>query len=270
MLQHKIILNGKKIYYTKEGKGETAVVLLHGFGEDSSIWKDQIPDLVSYRLIIPDLPGTGSSEMIDDMSMAGLAEVVKKIIDSENIKKFILIGHSMGGYIALAFAEKYSTMLLGLGLFHSTAFADSEEKIKTRQKGIQFIKDNGAFPFLKNMIPGLYSEESKKEKSFLIDQHLEASKSFSKEALVSYYESMIKRPDRTNVLKTSTVPVLFIAGKEDAAVPLEDILTQSHLAEVSFIYILEHSGHMGMVEETEKANQILVTFIAACENQLFD
>jgi pimeloyl-ACP methyl ester carboxylesterase len=270
MLQHEIIVNGKKIYFTKKGNGETALVLLHGFGEDSSIWKNQFPALASYQLIIPDLPGTGSSEMIDDMSMPGIAEVIKKILDVEHIKKCILIGHSMGGYTALAFAEKYPNMLFGLGLFHSTAFADSEEKIKTRKKGIQFILDNGAFPFLKNMIPGLYSEESKREKSFLIDQHLEASKSFSKEALVAYYESMISRPDRTNVLKTSTVPVLFIAGKEDAAVPLEDILTQSHLAEVSFIYILEHSGHMGMVEETEKANQILVTFIAACENQLFN
>jgi hypothetical protein len=83
----------------------------------------------------------------------------------------------MGGYIALAFAEKYANMLSGLGLFHSTALADSEEKINARNKGIQFIKDNGAYPFLKNMIPGLYSEESKQPKTFLIDQHLDASKS---------------------------------------------------------------------------------------------
>ena len=270
MLHQEIIYNGKKIYYSKEGNGETAVVLLHGFGEDSSIWKNQIPHLVSYRLIIPDLPGTGPSEMIDDMSMEGLAEVIKKILEAENIYKCVLIGHSMGGYIALAFAEKYTGMLSGLGLFHSTAFADSEEKIKTRKKGIQFIKDNGAFLFLKNMIPGLYSEKSKNTYSKEVDEHLETAKSLSNEALIAYYESMILRPDRTNILKTSNVPILFIAGKDDAAVPLQDILTQSHLAEVSFIYILEHSGHMGMVEEREKANEILVTFIAACENQSFD
>jgi pimeloyl-ACP methyl ester carboxylesterase len=268
MAKLEIKLDDKKIVYNKEGDGET-VVLLHGFGENSNVWKNQQPALASYQLIIPDLPGTGPSEMISDMSMEGLAEVVKRILEVENINKCILIGHSMGGYIALAFAEKYPGMLTGLGLFHSTALADTEEKINARKKGIQFIKDNGAYPFLKNMIPGLYSEESKQSKTYLIDQHLEESKSFSKEALITYYESMIKRPERTNVLKTSTVPVLFIAGKDDVAVPLDDILTQSHLAEVSFIYILEQSGHMGMAEEIEKANQILVTFIAACENQLF-
>ena len=268
MLQQQIKVDGKNIFYTIEGTGET-VILLHGFGEDCNIWKNQIPSLTSYNLIVPDLPGSGSSEMITDMTMEGLAEAVKAILDKEKIEKCILIGHSMGGYIALAFAEKYAPMLSGLGLFHSTAYADGEEKINTRKKGIQFMKDNEALLFLKNMIPGLYAEESKKNNFKIIEQHLESAKSLSKEALIAYYESMIRRPDRTNVLKTSTVPVLFIAGKDDAAVPLEDILTQTHLPDVSFIYILEHSGHMGMVEEVEKANEILVTFIAACENQLF-
>src|SRR5690349_2626165 len=98
------------LFYRENGKGP-AVVLLHGFGEDSTVWKDQYEAFPGFQLLLPDLPGSGGSPMIPDMSMEGMAAVIQQWLDSLNIEQCILVGHSMGGYIALAFAETYSSRL---------------------------------------------------------------------------------------------------------------------------------------------------------------
>ena len=277
----------KKIFYRIEGNGP-AVILVHGFGEDGEVWKEQVDYLKGkFRLIIPDLPGSGRSEPIDDMSMEGMAEVIRVILDQEvshssnEIPKFddtqnpltggrgasppggrgALIGHSMGGYIALAFAEKYPALLSGFGLVHSSAFADNDEKIATRRKGIEFIKEHGAFEFLKTAIPNLFSPASKEKNPGQIEEFIRQQDNFLAGNLVSYYEAMIQRPDRTEVLKNSTIPVLFIMGKYDKAVPMEDGLKQCYLPENSYIHILHQSGHMGMIEEPDKSNKALEEFL---------
>ncbi|HEY0042602.1 MAG TPA: alpha/beta hydrolase, partial [Flavisolibacter sp.] len=177
----------------------------------------------------------------------------------------VLIGHSMGGYVTLAFAEKYPTALNAFGLFHSTAFADSEEKKETRRKGIAFIEEHGAYEFLKTATSNLYAPVTKAEKGQLIDEHLKTVRNADGAALVTYYQSMIKRPDRTAVLKNSRVPVLFVMGRHDNAVPLSDGLKQCHLPQLSYIELLEHAGHMGMVEEAEQTNAILNMFMKSLE-----
>ncbi|HJW17746.1 MAG TPA: alpha/beta hydrolase [Flavisolibacter sp.] len=266
-----ITIKGKRLSYRCQGEG-AVVVLLHGFGEDSSIWKNQFEAFPALKLIIPDLPGTGRSDMIDDMSMEGLAESIKALIEHETASLFfkegephsvIMIGHSMGGYITLAFAEKYHHMLRGFGLFHSTAFADSEEKKQIRQKGIGFIQSHGAIEFLKTSIPNLYSPVTKEKNPQLIEEQINVSRNFSPSSLVSYYVSMINRPDRTEVLKQTHLPVLFVLGKYDTAVPLKDGLEQSYLPELSYIHILNESGHMGMIEEGVEADRILKNYIAS-------
>ena len=180
----------------------------------------------------------------------------------------ILIGHSMGGYITLAFVDKYPHMLKGFGLFHSNSFADSEEKRETRKKGIQFIEQHGPFEFLKTAIPNLYGPVTKDQNPSLIEEHIGASHNFSDAALVCYYKSMMARPDRSHLLKQTPLPVIFILGKYDTAVPMEDGLKQCHLPPVSYIHVLEESGHMGMIEETKKTNQILNEYLKAISNPL--
>ena len=269
MHEKEVTLKGKRLYYRTIGQGHS-VVLLHGFGEDSTVWKNQIDAMHEYKLIIPDLPGTGKSEMIDDMSMEGLAEAIKEMIVHETASLFykegepgsiIMIGHSMGGYITLSFVEKYHQMLKGFGLFHSTAYADSEEKIQTRRKGIEFINQHGAFEFLRTTTPNLYAPITKKEKPHLIKEHIDSLYNFSGAAIVSYYMSMIGRPDRTELLKNTHLPVLFIFGKHDTIVPLKDGLEQCFLPNLSYIHILENSAHMGMIEEAKKANEYLLAYL---------
>ena len=304
MQTQELIYQGKKLFYRIAGEGPL-VVLLHGFGEDGTIWKGQYDIFPRHRLLIPDLPGSGRSEAIADMSMEGLAEAVKAVLEASlpglskgggtattrgQLKQdvsarkdtsvgevrvpanpllggggAVLIGHSMGGYITLAFAEKYPGHLRAVGLFHSTAFADREEKKETRQKGIRFIEEHGAVEFLKTATPNLYAPQSREQHPEWIEEHLAAVHNFSAPNLVSYYKAMMQRRDRPYVLQEANVPGLVVLGRHDTAVPLPDGLKQSHLPQLSYIHILEGAGHMGMVEEKEKANDILTQFVNTIE-----
>lgn len=250
------------LFYRKQGEGQT-VVLLHGFGEDSSIWENQILALSNqYKLIIPDLPGSGHSTFIPNANIDTYADCVMDILQNENINTpIILLGHSMGGYITLSFAEKNPKLLKGIGLLHSSSYADTEEKKTGRKKSIEFIEVNGASAFLKTAIPGLFSEEFNKINPSIVETLVIEGNHFSKESLIQYYEAMIARPDRSFVLKAANYPVLFIAGKYDKAVPIEFSLEQSHLPKISYINILNKSAHMGMLEETEKFNAAILHFL---------
>ena len=256
-----LLYQNKKIFYRITGTGKP-VILIHGFGEDATVWQNQVDFLKNkFQLIIPDLPGSGQSEMIDDMSMEGMAETIHSIIHEENIESCPVIGHSMGGYILLALMEKYWNQVSAFGLFHSSAFADSEEKKATRRKGIEFINRHGAFEFLKTTTPNLFSHITKDERPELIDKQIASLDNFLPSALVSYYKAMMQRPDRTEMLRKATVSVLFIMGKYDVAVPVDDGLKQCHLPEKSYIHILRQSGHMGMLEEPGNSNRILEEFL---------
>lgn len=257
-----------KIFYRTVGAGKP-VVLIHGFAEDGDVWRNQIPFLKDHcYLIIPDLPGSGKSELISDVSIEGMAELIKALIDFELQSSSaaaeaegVLIGHSMGGYISLALAEKYPAMFSSIALVHSSAFADSEEKKANRFKSIEFVKKNGAFEFLKAVITDLFSETWAINNQDVIDKQIEKSKEFTDEAIIAYYQAMINRPDRTAVLKNFDKPIMFIIGEHDKAVPFDQSMQQCYLPDQSHIHILRNSAHMGMFEETGKVNATLLQFI---------
>lgn len=255
--------HASQIFYRISGNGKP-VVLIHGFGEDGDIWQHQIPVLEKqYTVIIPDLPGSGKSEMIADMSIDGMGDCIKELVASlysGSLLPACLLGHSMGGYITLAVAEKYPQLIHAAGLVHSSAYADSEEKKAARSKSIEFIKEHGAFEFLKTAIPGLFKEP---ENNKACEALVAAGNNFSANALVAYYTAMINRPDRTEILKAATQPFLFIMGQYDKAVPFEHSLQQSSLPQQSHITILRNSAHMGMVEETAATNKALLDFLAS-------
>ena len=185
--------------------------------------------------------------------------VAELLNDQKNL--FTLIGHSMGGYITLAFAEKYPGLLQAFSLFHSSAYADDDAKKESRKKGIEFIKNNGAISFLKNTSPNLFSDITKQVKPELVEQLIDLSRYFADEALIQYYETMMQRPDRTPVLQSFNRPVLFMIGKGDNAVPLQASLEQVHLQSVDQVKILQNSGHMGLWKEKEEATLFLMNFL---------
>lgn len=260
MKNYSIKYKDSTIHYAITGKG-FPVMLLHGFGEDSRVWSNQIRYLADqFTLIVPDIPGSGKSDRLTGInSMEAYAECINAILENEKIDQLVMIGHSMGGYITLAFQEMFPDKLISFGLFHSSAFADDEAKKEARSKSIDFIQANGALAFLKTSTPGLFMNAEKSEND--IQQLLEKGKSFTKEALIVYYEAMIARPDRTKLLKDAKIPVLIIAGEHDKAVPFELSLKQSHMPSNCSFNVLRNSAHMGMLEETEASNLILANFL---------
>ena len=250
------------IHYRVIGNG-AAVMLIHGFAEDNSIWNDISAALSeNYQLILPNIPGSGGSpamtiqHSIDDYAAAMLA-----ILQEEQLANVVVIGHSMGGYIALAMAEKKPSTIKALGLIHSSAYADDALKIATRQKAISFLQENGSQAFLKTSLPGLFADPLQHKKS--IDNLLQKAENCSCDTLIQYYEAMIKRPDRTELLVTAKFPVLFVMGFEDKAVPFSHSLQQSHLPPIGHISILRGSAHMGMIEDPAKSLLVLTDFLRA-------
>lgn len=263
---NEFLYNSRTVRYRKEGSG-FPVVLLHGFAEDSSVWKQQVSFLHPYAtVIIPDLPGSGESEIWQkedgsDITMAGYADCLYDLLRYENISRCFVFGHSMGGYITLALVEKYPDVIQGFGFVQSTAFADSEEKKAMRLKGISTMEQYGSYSFVKNTTPSLLSDEYKATHGYEIESLINKGYNFDKAALQQYYKAMWLREDKTGVLRNSRVPVLFIAGKDDKAAPLAGLLKQVYLPAVSYIHIIDAYGHMLMWERANEVNEYLIRFI---------
>lgn len=259
-----------QVSYEDAGTGP-ALVLLHGFPFSSSIFQQLVEALAgTYRLIAPDFPGAGSTSALsrpEEASMEMLADLVKMILDQEKVQQCVLTGHSMGGYVALAFAAAFPERLKGLCLLHSTAYDDSEEKKQARIRSIQFIQTHGSELFLKQMVPGLFASHFTHTHSELVNQIVKQSQRIPAEMLIGYYKAMLKRPDRSYVLRTLKVPVAFIFGKEDASLLLEQALTQVSLPSDSTVHILEQTGHMSMLEQP-RLWRLLHYFMDYCETCL--
>ena len=263
-MQRTLMVNDHVISYRVVGKG-SPVMLVHGFGEDGRVWEKQEAVLEkNFLLIIPDLPGSGQSEATEDMSMEGLARVLKLILDRLSIDTCIMVGHSMGGYITLAFADLFPDRLKAFGLFHSTAYADNEEKKTARRRGIEFILEQGPVKFLEQSTRNLFSEEFRKKNPVEVQEFIDRFTNFPAQSLVSYYEAMMQRPDRTQVLRQFTGPVMFIIGKYDSAILPDQVLEQCHLPRLAYIQLLMHSGHLGMIEEADASTGFLEKFLKDC------
>ncbi len=247
-----------KISYQVKGKGR-AIVLLHGFLESSQIWSDYAQKLSKvYKVILIDLPGHGKSECFGYVHrMELMAQSVKAVLDSLHLRRYIMVGHSMGGYVALAFAEFYSENLKGIVLFHSTALPDTREKKRDRDKAIEFVKKN----------PETYAKEATKKLFAPLNLHLFSDKvafaqsismCTTQQGIICALEGMKVRKNREAVLKTARYPVLFIAGKLDTTIAFDRIKPLFSLAKNTYTQTLESSGHMGFFEaetETVKATK---------------
>lgn len=253
----------QKTYYLKAGKGP-ALMLVHGFAEDHRIWQKQVSFLQhNFTVIVPDLPGSGKSYLPGEtMSMDLLAAYLLEILDQEEIQQIQLYGHSMGGYAALAFAEKYASRLLSMGLIHSSAYDDDEEKKINRRKSISLIQSGqtGKEVFLKAMVPNLYGSEAGSTIPERMQEHLTMALEIPSESLVTYYQAMINRPNRFNVLEQLQQPVLFVLGDEDKAVTLASGLDQCYIPQQSKVEIFRNTGHTSMNENPQLLNETLLKF----------
>ena len=243
------------------------VLLLHGFLDCADSFQflvDALPR--DWSFVAPDWRGFGGSGWNDAPywfpDYLGDLEALLDALAPPRPPR--MIGHSMGGYICLALADRNPALLSAIGLFHSTALADNEPKKENRRKAIEFIREHGSEAFLKTSTPGLFSNKEMHQQA--IEDLIRKGRNFRPETLVQYYEMMIGRPDRTKVLRTWEKPLLMICGMQDQAVPYAQGLQQSYLADQSYFFTLRQTAHMGMLEETTRSAAILRFFLQAGTN----
>lgn len=252
------------VSYRKMGKGPVAI-LLHGFPESGTLWRN-IWDKLSenYTLIIPDLPGAGKSTISGKVSLAQMADAIKAIADAERILEAVIIGHSMGGYVAFAFAAAYPATVKGLTLVHSGPMADDEEKKKTRQKVIDFVQKGHKKEFLETMVPGLFAPDFVQREAGKVNEQVTSAMDLGSEPLVNFYQAMMDRPLHTDVLEQATFPVQWIIGAKDALMAPAKLLSYAHTSPVNFTSYYPEVGHMSMVEAPERLQADLAYFLDYC------
>ncbi len=262
---HFVNFRGTKIAYQVQGKGQT-LVLLHGLCEDSTIWDEFIKNLSDFRIIRPDLSGFGESQILPESSIELMADSVKAILDDLKVSDCVMVGHSLGGYVTMAFAQKYPSLLTGLGLFHSHPFEDTEDKKEERRKSIEFIKRNGHVIYVKQLIPKLFAELFATSNEFLINSLIHKAARYSPQTIIGAQEAMLNRLDCGDVLKNLACPALLIIGKQDKTVPYSISLQMLPLATTSEILILPKVAHMGIFTARDRIVKTLRHFMELCQN----
>lgn len=241
------------------------MVLLHGFLGSAELWKLQIEDLSrTYRVIAIDLPGHGQSECLGYAHrMEEMAGAVKAVLDHLKLKRYVVVGHSMGGYAALAFAESYPDQLRGLCLFHSSGYPDTTEKRKERERAIQLIRKNRKI-YTQATIKELFARKNLK---YLRKEITFANRIASKtprQGMVAALLGMRDRPGRDIILALVQYPILIIIGEHDKVLPPSQLLEQSKQISNGSTLYLEHDGHMGFLESPQTVNKALRKFLRNC------
>lgn len=248
-----IISNGCALRVADSRKGEKTILLLHGYLESLDVWEDFAKLLAKeYRVVAMDLPGHGISQVMGPVhTMSFLADTVVGVLDELEIDKVTIVGHSMGGYVALQTLRLHPDRLEGLVLLSSTPNPDSPEKLLDRDREIAMVeaghKDLLATTAAKNGFASDNLKRMQDEIIFLEEQVLVTEP----EGVVALLRGMKEREDSNELLRSSSLPQLFILGKKDSYIPLEkaeEIVAAHPQAKVVW---LENSGHLGYFEEPE-------------------
>jgi pimeloyl-ACP methyl ester carboxylesterase len=247
------------VSFTDTGKG-TTVVLLHGFLENQLMWNDLIPELaLKNRVVTIDLLGHGQTDCLSYVhSMEDQADMVQAVLLDLKIRKAIFVGHSMGGYVALAFAELYPEKIKGLVLMNSTSYADSDERKTNRDRAIKAVKQDYT-TFVRLSIANLFSEQNREKLASQIEKvKLEALKT-PLQGIVAALEGMKKRKDREVLLHLTDYPKLLILGEKDGVLNYEENHHQIENTSVELVTFPD--GHMSHIENKEELNLVLKGFL---------
>lgn len=262
-MTEKFIMAGPTALHVCDSEqGERCVVLLHGYLESLLVWDDFVPYLYKeVRVVTLDLPGHGISMVTGEThTMEFLADTVAAGLRALGIERCTLVGHSMGGYVALAFAERHAEMLDGVVLLSSTPYADTPEKAENRRREIALIRA-GKKELLTHTAPAAgFAAENRARMKEAIEELGEQIFVTEDEGIVALLNGMIARPDRSELLRTTSVPVLFILGCKDDYIPAAtaDRMIAEHPA--ARVVRLEHAGHMGFLEEPETTARAILDF----------
>ena len=249
-----------EIRYKAEGQGP-AIVFLHGHMESAKIWKSYSENLSKkFRVIRIDLPGHGKSSVFSEVhSMEFMADSVRAVFEAEKISNALLVGHSMGGYVALAFAETHPDKVRGLVLFSSISFADTKERQNDRDRAAK-AADAHKMKYITSVIPNLFFERSGAKASKRIFKLVKIASKQPKEGIIAAIRGMRDRSDRTKILKNAKFPVLFLAGQDDFLIPLERIEEMHRQVPNAKLVVIEQCGHAGFIEQEKECYTAIKEF----------
>jgi len=238
--------------YCMSGEGP-ALVLLHGYLEALEIWL-KISERLSqwYKVVLIDLPGHGKSSVLDgEVSLERMAGIVYEICQKEKLKKIFLVGHSMGGYVTLAYLEKYPKTLTGFSLMHSHPFADSSETIVKREREIALVQEGKKEIICSINIPNAFAPGNLSLLQNQVEFTRKLALNTSEKGMISALNAMKGRSDRSTLLIHTQLPFLWVLGKHDQYIPYEGILKKVSMPQYGKIVSLEKSGHQGFMEEED-------------------
>lgn len=251
---------GIHIRYSDSGKGK-AVVLLHGFLENMTMWDDFESALQKKNRIIKiDLLGHGETECLGYIhTMEDMAEAVRFVLQHLRLKKYFVVGHSMGGYVSLALAEMNPDSIRGLMLFYSTAAADSEEKQEQRNRAVDLVKENHK-SFVRVSLPMLFRPKSRRMYSEEIKAIKKEGVKLPKQGIIAALEGMKVRSDKEGILHFSPFDIAFVSGVHDPVLNIEELKEQHEAPKVRSVCITEN-GHMGHIEDRDQTLKAIQDFI---------
>jgi len=262
-MQKFITANGVALRIDDCGAADTTLVLLHGYLESLEIWEDLLERLrPRYRVLSIDIPGHGISQVCGEIhTMEFIADTLEEVLDKQRIGRCFVVGHSMGGYAALAFADRYPDRVQGLLLFHSTPEADSEEKKDSRKREIELIRSGKKELIAKLFAPKGFAEENRRRLNDRIGQLEEMIQIADDDGIVALLNGMMRRRDMNDRLRELGLPTLLVFGRHDESIPVESaerIAAAHPEAEIAW---LDRSGHMGFIEEPDAAAELVRSFI---------
>lgn len=258
-MQKSITFKNATISFTDTGKG-TAVVFLHGFLENKKMWQDIRPHFSDrYRVICIDLLGHGNSDCLGYVhSMDLFSDAVLAVLKALRLRKYFVIGHSLGGYVALAIANKKATNIKGLCLMNSTSNADSEERIKIRERANKMIRNNFE-NIIKISVTNLFFQENLDKYKEQIEEVKKAALKTSLQGYIAAQEGMKIRPNRNHVLIQNNFKKLIIIGEKDPIINVESVINEAQKTNAN--YIVLEGGHMSHIENKDALIDAFIKFL---------
>ena len=257
-----MILNSGKINYKLSGSG-IPLVLLHGYLESVEIWNDfGIRLSENFKVLMIDLPGHGKSASLGEInSMEDIAAQINELTEKIGFHKFFLIGHSLGGYVSLAFLELFPEKVLGISLFHSHPFADSPETIEKRKREIKLVKQGKKELICQINIAKAFANENLEKFKLEIDLARQIAINTPDDGVIATLKGMMQRPDRSQLLKETSLPFLWILGEKDNYIPYPEITKKVSVPLNTSLVVLQNSGHQGFLEEEKQLLEVVEEFI---------
>ncbi|MBZ0327651.1 MAG: alpha/beta hydrolase [Altibacter sp.] len=246
----KLNYHNTSLFYTVAGQGPV-MVLLHGFLESSEMWKELIPEISqNYKVVAIDLPGHGKSGILSEThSMEQMAHAVRFVLQHLKISEAIFVGHSMGGYVALAYAELFEAEVTSLVLLNSTPAEDSAERKENRVRALSVIEKNPT-AFISMAITNLFAEGSQKVYASEITTIKNIALRFPLAGIIAAIKGMKDRQDRTSVLKQFSKKKYMICATEDPIMPFEIAAIWAKFCNATLIKV--SGGHMSHIEQKEE------------------